>query len=270
MKKSMLFAVSLVLALAGCGAKSDKNNAEKTQTESSVFPDGYKRLIFGASISDETLENIIGEAYDDAENSSDSGNTVTTSAVSGGNETVTTTTTKKGAESTASSSTVVFRGDDRVKDAIEQGFAVPVPVDDTYKIDRIVSYGGSKKSYGVFPTDSTGEDAGTIMVFYHTEPSKVRDTISPDGFGEREIIDTQIELGGKKYDAVLVINTINVGGTSSKTKALHFMTDEHTKFSVSISAYSTDKSDAALIEFAQHFDFSNAVIDPDRLEEKAE
>lgn len=269
MKKAMLLAVTLVLALTGCGAKSDKSNADKTQAESSYFPDGYKRLIFGASISDETLENIVGDAYDDAENSSDSGNTVTTSAVSGGNETVTTT-TKKGAVSTDSSSTVVFEGDDRVKDAIEQGFAVPVPVDDTYKIDRIVSYGASKKSYGIFPTDSTGKDAGTIMVFYHTEPGNVRDTISPDGIGEREIIDTQIELGGKKYDAVLVINTLNVGGTSSKTKALHFMTDEHTKFSVSISAYSTDKSDEALIDFVQHFDFSNAVIDADRIEEKAE
>ena len=269
MRKALIIAVTAVLALTGCGAKSDKSNADKPQVESSAFPKGYKRLIFGGAISEETLENIIDELSDDTENCSDSGNTVTTSAVSGGNETAVTT-TKKGAESAALSSNVIFRGDDRVKEAIEQGFAVPVPVDDTYKIDRIVSYDGSKKSYGVFPTDSTGKDAGTIMAHYHTEPCTVKDTISKEGFGEREIIDTQLELDGKKYDAVFVINTMDMGGHKTTTKALHFMTDEHTKFSVSISAYSIDKSDEALIEFVRHFDFSNAVIEAEALETKAE
>lgn len=272
MKKTMLLVASLVLALTGCGAKSDKkdkNESNVNSAESSSFPKGYKRLIFGVSVDEEFLNDMLEQLEDmpDDNVASDDSILTTASVEASGNE-ATVTTTKIGA--TGTNSNVIFRGDDRVQEAIEQGFAVPVPTDSTYKIDRIVSYGGSKKNYGVFPTDSSGNDAGSIMVSYHTEPKSVKDTVSKNGIGEREIIDTELELNGKKYEAIFVLNTIDVGGKSNTTKSLYFMTDEHTRFSVSLSAYSMDKSDEALIDFAEHFDFSDAILDSEHIDEKAE
>lgn len=280
MKKTIAFILAAALTLGGCSAEKSKNNSKDISENTSVggaYPEGYKRLIFGAEISEETLEEIVGEAVDsviedtegEAQQGADTPALTTAKAENESGNTVTT--TKKGAESTMSSSNVVYRGDSELQRAIEQGFAVPSVTDSAYTIDRIVSYGGSKKNYGIFPKNEAGEDFGSILASYITEPKTLAETISKASVGgERELEETEIEIGGKTVEALFVTSKIDVGDKVNTTKSLHFMTDEHTKFIVNLSAYSDDTSDEVYFEYMKHFDFSNAVLDSAHIDEKAQ